>query len=151
MPFNVSKDLSEAVKADALVIPCYESDTPLKGYKYAAGVEKLFRGKAEKAEKGRWKITYDFEDPKQLEDFREVTEIGRRTPVKAHRLGPGDVDGAMRALRALHGRCASRTRIGEFLADPSRHMYVATAARTPVEVWVEDQSVRCSASLSHLA
>ncbi len=63
-----------------------------------------------------------------------MTEIGRRTPVKAHRLGPGDVDGAMRALRAIHGRCASRTRIGEFLADPSRHMYVATAARTPVAV-----------------
>ena len=42
MPFNVSKDLSEAVAADALVIPCYESDTPLKGYKYAAAVEKLF-------------------------------------------------------------------------------------------------------------
>lgn len=52
--------------------------------------------------------------------------------MKAHRLGPGDVDGAVRALRAIHCRSASRTRVGEFLADPSRHLYVATAARTPV-------------------
>ena len=61
-----------------------------------------------------------------------MTVVGRRAPIKAHRLGPGNVDGAMRALRAIHGRSASRTRISEFLADPSRHLYVATAARTPV-------------------
>jgi ribosomal protein S18 acetylase RimI-like enzyme len=61
-----------------------------------------------------------------------MSEVGRRTPVKARRLGPGDVDGAVRALRAIHGRAASRTRLGEFLADPSRHVYVATAGRAAI-------------------
>jgi hypothetical protein len=37
-----------------------------------AGVVKLFRGKVEKAEKGRIRITYDFDDPRELEDFRDV-------------------------------------------------------------------------------
>jgi hypothetical protein len=37
-----------------------------------AGIVKLFRGKAEKAEKGRWRITYDFADAAQLQDFRDV-------------------------------------------------------------------------------
>ena len=55
-----------------------------------------------------------------------------RTPIRARRLGPGDVDGAIRALRAIHGRSASRTRVAEFLADPARHVYVASAGRVPI-------------------
>jgi hypothetical protein len=37
-----------------------------------AGVAKLFRGKTARIEKGRWKIAYDFQDPEQLKDFRDV-------------------------------------------------------------------------------
>jgi serine/threonine-protein kinase len=38
----------------------------------SAGIVRLFRGKVEKAEKGRVRITYDFEDANQIEDFRDV-------------------------------------------------------------------------------
>jgi hypothetical protein len=37
-----------------------------------AGIVRLFRGKVDKAEKGRVRITYDFEDATQFEDFRDV-------------------------------------------------------------------------------
>lgn len=37
-----------------------------------AGIVKLFRGKVEKADKGRWRISYDFADASQLQDFRDV-------------------------------------------------------------------------------
>jgi len=37
-----------------------------------AGLVRLFRGKVEKADKGRVRITYDFEDARQFEDFRDV-------------------------------------------------------------------------------
>jgi len=37
-----------------------------------AGVVKLFHGKVERADKGRVRITYDFDDPRQFEDFRDV-------------------------------------------------------------------------------
>ncbi len=37
-----------------------------------AGVEEIFRGKVEKRDRGRFRITYDFEDPDQLLDFRDV-------------------------------------------------------------------------------
>jgi hypothetical protein len=38
-----------------------------------AGIVKLFRGKVEKADnKGRWRVTYDFSDPEQLRDFKDV-------------------------------------------------------------------------------
>ncbi len=37
-----------------------------------AGIIKLFRGVVEKRERGRWRITYDFEDEEQMLDFRDV-------------------------------------------------------------------------------
>ena len=37
-----------------------------------AGVEELFRGTVERRERGRFRITYDFEDAEQLLDFRDV-------------------------------------------------------------------------------
>lgn len=37
----------------------------------AAGIARLFRGKVEPAEKGRYRITYDFADAEQLKDFRD--------------------------------------------------------------------------------
>ncbi|MCC6466388.1 MAG: hypothetical protein IT463_13700, partial [Planctomycetes bacterium] len=42
MQFHYAKEASEAVKADALVLPCFETDSPLKGYACAAAVTKLF-------------------------------------------------------------------------------------------------------------
>lgn len=58
----------------------------------AAGITKLFRGKCEKLEKGRWRIRYDFEDAKQLDDFRDV-EAFEAPPRAAWKV----VDGAARA------------------------------------------------------
>jgi TolA-binding protein len=37
-----------------------------------AGVQEIFRGKVEKRERGRFRITYDFEDAEQMLDFRDV-------------------------------------------------------------------------------
>jgi hypothetical protein len=37
-----------------------------------AGVEELFRGKVERRDRGRFRITYDFEDAEQMLDFRDV-------------------------------------------------------------------------------
>jgi hypothetical protein len=37
-----------------------------------AGIAKLFRGKTERADKGRWRISYDFSDAEQLKDFVDV-------------------------------------------------------------------------------
>ncbi len=37
----------------------------------AAGIARLFRGKVEPAEKGRYRITYDFADAEQMQDFRD--------------------------------------------------------------------------------
>jgi len=37
-----------------------------------AGVEEIFRGKVERRDRGRFRITYDFEDADQLLDFRDI-------------------------------------------------------------------------------
>ena len=42
MQFHYAKEASEAVKADALVLPCFETDSSLKGNACAAAVTKLF-------------------------------------------------------------------------------------------------------------
>ncbi len=38
----------------------------------AAGVEEIFHGKVERRARGRFRITYDFEDAEQMLDFRDV-------------------------------------------------------------------------------
>ncbi len=59
-----------------------------------AGVLKLFRGKAEQAEKGRFRISYDFSDPAQLQDFRDVLAF-ESPPRAAWKIA----DGAVRSTR----------------------------------------------------
>ncbi|MCE9636068.1 MAG: hypothetical protein K8T90_10210 [Planctomycetes bacterium] len=57
-----------------------------------AGVTKLFRGKCEKLDKSRWRVTFDFANAEELKDFRDV-EAFEAPPRAEWKLA----DGAVRA------------------------------------------------------